>query len=71
LRKSLPVTGIEVLFNNEKRIISNTKGEITSINQSFLKISSFREDTLIGQAHNLVQHTNMPQAVSTDLRATL
>jgi len=73
MRKNLPVTGKEVLFKDDDRIISitNTKGVLTSINEAFLKISGFTEEELIGQAHNLVRHPDMPQAAFADLWATL
>lgn len=73
MRKNLPVTGKEVLFDDNERIISitNTKGVITSVNNSFLKISGFHEQELIGQAHNIVRHPDMPQAAFADLWATL
>jgi len=73
MRKNLPVSGKEVLFDDKERIISitNIKGVITSINSSFLKISGFREDELIGQAHNIVRHPDMPQAAFADLWASL
>jgi aerotaxis receptor len=73
MRKNLPVSGKEVLFDDKERIISitNTKGVITSINSSFLKISGFREDELIGQAHNIVRHPDMPQAAFADLWTSL
>ncbi|MEH6357931.1 MAG: PAS domain-containing methyl-accepting chemotaxis protein [Pseudomonadales bacterium] len=73
MRKNLPVTGKEVLFNDDDKIISttNTKGVITSVNEAFLKISGFTKEELIGQAHNIVRHPDMPQAAYTDLWSTL
>ncbi len=73
MRKNLPVTGKEIRFDDKERIISitNTKGVITSVNQSFLTISGFCEEELIGQAHNIVRHPDMPQAAFKDLWSTL
>ena len=61
------------MFDDSERIISITspKGVITSVNDSFLKISGFNEDELIGQAHNIVRHPDMPQAAFKDLWDTL
>jgi len=73
MRKNLPITGKEVLFDDNERIISitNAKGVITAVNEAFIKISGFTEDELIGQAHNLVRHPDMPQAAFADLWTTL
>lgn len=64
MRANLPVTHKEVVLEDQDYIVSTTtpKGVITSINDSFCRISGFSEDELIGQAHNVVRHPDMPQA---------
>ena len=62
--KKMPVTGREVLLPEGQRIISTTdlKGRITYVNQIFCDISGFTEEELIGKAHNVVRHPDVPPA---------
>lgn len=73
MRKNLPVTQRERTFNAEQRLISTTnlKGVITYCNDEFIDISGFTREELIGQAHNLVRHPDMPQAVYANLWSDL
>lgn len=54
-------------------IVSKTtaKGVITYVNREFIEISGFTEVELIGQAHNLVRHPDMPAEAFADLWETL
>ena len=54
-------------------IVSKTtpKGVITYVNRDFVEISGFTEQELIGQAHNIVRHPDMPQAAFEDLWRTV
>lgn len=65
MRKNLPVTQRERTFDSGERLISttNVKGVITYCNDAFVDVSGFSRDELIGQAHNLVRHPDVPQAV--------
>jgi len=65
----MPVTDIEVFMEAEKPIISKTnlKGQITSVNRTFLEISGFSLDELINKQHNIVRHPDMPSAAFQDL----
>lgn len=73
MRTNLPVTQNEVLLKPGQTIVSKTtpKGVITYINRDFIEISGFTEQELIGQAHNIVRHPDMPQAAFKDLWDTV
>lgn len=53
----------EVLYN-DLYLLSETdeKGIVVYANDSFLKIANMTNDDLIGQAHNVVRHPDMPRA---------
>ncbi|MCX7166872.1 MAG: PAS domain-containing methyl-accepting chemotaxis protein [Rhodocyclales bacterium] len=57
-----PVTQIEVPFPRGRYIVSRTdlKGMITYANDTFVDISGFRRDELVGRNHNIVRHPDMP-----------
>ena len=73
MRKNLPVTQQEVPFPRGRYIVSRTdlKGVITEVNDTFVEISGFREDELIGNSHNLVRHPDMPPAAFRQLWDTV
>jgi aerotaxis receptor len=50
---------------------TDTRGRITYVNPSFIEVSGFSEAELLGKAHNLVRHPDMPPAAFADLWATL
>lgn len=62
--KKMPVTNREVVLPEGQRIISTTdlKGRITYVNQVFCDISGFTEAELLGKAHNIVRHPDVPPA---------
>ncbi|MBL4680639.1 MAG: methyl-accepting chemotaxis protein [Pseudomonadales bacterium] len=69
MRLNEPCTQNEVKFSEGQKIISttSTKGVIDSINQTFLDISGYKRKELVGQAHNIVRHPDMPGAAFGDL----
>ena len=73
LKKNLPVTQREVPFPPGRYIVSRTdlKGVITYANDTFVEISGFSRDELIGQSHNLVRHPDMPPQAFAQLWATV
>ena len=73
MRVNMPVTQKEVKLAPGQTIVSKTnpKGVITYINQDFIDISGYAESELIGQAHNLIRHPDMPQAAFQDLWDTV
>ena len=73
MRTNLPVTGIEYRMEASQSIVSktDTKGRITYVNPSFIEVSGFAEDELLGKAHNIVRHPDMPPEAFADLWQTL
>jgi len=73
VRTNLPVTGIEYLLQDGQSIVSktDTKGRITYVNPSFIEVSGFAMDELLGKAHNIVRHPDMPPEAFADLWSTL
>ena len=69
MRRNFPVSGIEVMLVDGSTIVSktNAKGVIEEINQDFLDISGFTTAELIGKAHNIIRHPDMPEAAFSDL----
>ncbi|MEW8693692.1 MAG: PAS domain-containing methyl-accepting chemotaxis protein [Candidatus Thiodiazotropha endolucinida] len=69
MKKNLPVTDREVIFGEDKNILSTTnlKGSITYINPTFVDISGFSGEELLGSNHNIVRHPDMPPAAFEDL----
>lgn len=64
MRKTGPVTQREVLFSRDKQLITSTnpKGVITFCNESFCEAAGYTEAQLLGQAHNVIRHPDMPPA---------
>jgi methyl-accepting chemotaxis protein len=73
MRRNLPVTNREQRFADNASIVSktDTKGRITYINRTFVEVSGFSEEELIGQPHNMVRHPDMPPAAFADFWHTL
>ena len=61
MKVNLPVTQTEVPFPKGRYIVSRTdlKGSITYANDTFVAISGFTREELIGKNHNLVRHPDM------------
>lgn len=62
---SITVSGNEITFDENIFIVSktDTKGNITYCNETFIDISGYTEDELIGAPHNILRHKDMPKAV--------
>ena len=73
MRVNQPVTRVEHQLQEGAFIVSmtDTQGNITFVNDEFVRISGFTRDELIGQPHNLVRHPEMPPAAFADLWATV
>lgn len=73
MRVNLPVTDREQPVPFDTRLISTTnlKGVIESANAAFVQISGFSAAELRGQAHNIVRHPDMPEAVYQNFWDTL
>jgi len=64
MRVNEPVTNRNVPVSPGANILSttNSKGQITHINDEFVEISGFTRDELVGQPHNIIRHPDMPRA---------
>ena len=64
-RGKIKPTGIERKLGEEEIIVSktDTSGRLMYVNQTFLKISDFTEEELLGQQHSIVRHPEMPRSV--------
>lgn len=73
MRKNLPVTDRERVVKPGEVILSTTdpKGRITYINDTFVQISGFEPDELLGEPHNIVRHPDMPRVAFQMLWNTL
>ncbi|WNV04334.1 methyl-accepting chemotaxis protein [Candidatus Methylospira mobilis] len=73
MRNNQPVTKQELIVPSDITIISETdlKGHITYINDDFVRVSGFSEKELLGKAHNIVRHPDMPREAFEDLWKTL
>ena len=61
MKTNLPITQTEVPFPKGHYIVSRTdlKGAITYVNETFVEISGFTREELIGKNHNMVRHPEM------------
>jgi aerotaxis receptor len=61
MKNNLPVTQVEVPFPRGRYIVSRTdlKGITTYANDTFVDISGFAREELIGKNHNVVRHPDM------------
>ena len=64
---------IETEVPENELIISRTdlKGIITYVNDTFADISGYEPDELIGKAHNVVRHPDMPKSAFADVWKTI
>jgi aerotaxis receptor len=71
--KDMPVVDKEVPYPDGKLIVSRTDktGIITHCNQSFVDMSGYSEEELIGVQHSILRHPDMPAAAFKDLWDTL
>jgi len=73
MRINQPVTQREYPLPDDKTIVSVTdlKGRIVYCNSAFVVASGFSREELMGQAHNIVRHPDMPEEAYRDLWETL
>ena len=57
--------GTESVVQPDDFLVSKTdiKGRITYANPSFIKITGYTEQELLGQPHNIVRHPDMPKII--------
>ena len=73
MKKNLPVTQRQIDYPDSEVFISktNTKGIITFVNESFVRVSGFSEDELLGKNHNMVRHPDMPEWAFAEMWKTI
>lgn len=73
MRLNLPVNQNEYPFPSGKTLVSTTdlKGRILYCNSTFIEVSGYTKDELLGQAHNIVRHPDMPEEAYRDLWDTI
>ncbi len=73
MRQNLPVTDQENPVRDSDVIISRTdlKGRIVYVSPDFARLSEFAPEDMIGKAHNIVRHPDVPPAVFADLWETI
>lgn len=64
---------IETTVPQDEIIISRTdlRGIITYANETFCKISGYKQEELIGKPHSIVRHPDMPASIFKELWNTL
>ncbi len=73
MRTNLPVTNTEYVLKDDETVVSKTdlQGNITYVNQDFIKISGFSEQELLGAPQNIVRHPDMPVEAFADFWRTI
>lgn len=73
MKKNLSVTQREIDYSEADVFVTKTdqRGVITYANDSFVHISGFTREELVGENHNVVRHPDMPQWVFSDLWQTV
>ncbi|TXT20014.1 MAG: methyl-accepting chemotaxis protein, partial [bacterium] len=68
MRVNMPVTGVERPLRDTETIVSttDTRGVITHVNDTFVEVSGFSRDELLGAPQNIVRHPDMPAAAFQD-----
>ncbi|MDD2057400.1 methyl-accepting chemotaxis protein [Pseudomonas putida] len=73
MKSNLPVTGRNVDYPGDANILSTTdlSSTITYANDDFVKISGFSREELMGSAHHIVRHPDMPPQAFEQMWQTL
>ena len=73
MRTNLPVLDSEFPFPRGETLVSTTdlKGRILHCNPTFVTVSGYTREELLGQPHNLIRHPDMPEEAFRDLWATI
>ena len=73
MRLNTPVTDTEFAFPKGETLVSTTdlKGRITYCNPSFIVVSGFQREELLGQPHNMIRHPDMPEEAFRDMWETI
>ncbi|WP_084687981.1 methyl-accepting chemotaxis protein [Paraburkholderia oxyphila] len=73
MRNNQPVTQQEFDYPASQMLVSATdlKGRIQYCNPAFVAVSGFAKEELIGKAHNIIRHPDMPPEAFADLWQTI
>ncbi|MGR9073411.1 MAG: PAS domain-containing protein [Gammaproteobacteria bacterium] len=73
IARKILYTDIETPYPDGKLIVSTTTpdGVITHVNKSFVEMSGYTEEELIGAPHSILRHPDMPPAAFKDLWDTV
>ncbi|WP_322469584.1 PAS domain-containing protein [Hydrogenophaga sp. SNF1] len=73
MRNNGPVTQREYLMQEGQTLVSTTdlKSRIVYCNPSFVEVSGYEREELLGQPHNMIRHPDMPQEAFRDMWATM
>ncbi|ETX10915.1 aerotaxis receptor Aer [Marinomonas ushuaiensis DSM 15871] len=71
--RKMSVTNKENDFPESDVLVSSTdiKGRITFVNDAFCDVAGYQREVLIGKAHNVIRHPDVPSAVFADMWANL
>lgn len=72
-QRTVFTTEIETPIPDGRLIVSRTdlNGIITHVNRSFIEMSAYQEEALIGQPHYILRHPEMPALAFKDLWETV
>ncbi len=73
MKRNTPVTQNEYLLNQDATLLSTTDihSHINYANSAFIDASGFTEQQLMGEAHNIIRHPDMPPAAFGDMWFTI
>ncbi len=73
MNSNMPLTGKEVKIKDGTIVVSKTdlKGNITYVNDEFVRLSGFSREALIGKNHNFNRHPDVPKKVFEELWKTI
>jgi aerotaxis receptor len=73
MRHNGPIVDSEFDYPEDQTLVSITdlKGRIVYCNPSFVAVSGYERDELLGQPHNLIRHPDMPEEAFRDLWVTI
>ena len=73
MRNNQPVTQHEFELPDNATLMSttDTQSHITYANGTFVQVSGFSNEEIVGQPHNVVRHPDMPKEAFADMWATL
>lgn len=69
----MQTVGNEIILDDTSILVSETdaKGHIVFADETFVNVSGYSLDELIGHPHNIVRHPDMPKAAFKDMWETI